>query len=79
MIYFLRGMTTTCSLLNLYREKMHLYSTFQVDFKWKILALKTYYSSVLVSTTHFVQRKQKLLLCAFTLSCVQKRDNLSYL
>lgn len=36
---------------------MHLYPTFQIDFKRKMLALKTCYDNVLVSTTHFVQRK----------------------
>lgn len=70
MVYFLRGMTTT--FFNLYREKMHLYPTFQVDFKWKILALKIYCSSVLVSTTHFVQREASFV-CFYTELCSETR------
>lgn len=62
---------------------MHLYPTFQIDFKWKMLALKTYYDNVLVSTTHFVQRKaskkgreRKASLCASTLCVLRHGDNL---
>lgn len=57
---------------------MNLCPTFQIGFNWKTLTLKTCYnSSVLISTTHFVQRKQKLPLFAFTPSCVLKQEIIS--
>lgn len=56
---------------------MNLCPTFQIGFKWKMFTLKTYYNSVLISTTHFVQRKQKLPLFAFTPSCVLKQEIIS--